>query len=110
MPRPQARFAARQRYLAWRGRLLPVAAVIVFLLLWWQAVEIFDIKPFIAPSPVAVAQVLYDALRHADGQPAADRDRGGVAASLLGNLAAISLATVVRLPQDAWRRRCFPSR
>jgi NitT/TauT family transport system permease protein len=55
----QARFAARQRYLAWRGRLLPIAAVIVFLLVWWQAVEIFDIKPFIAPSPMAVAEVLY---------------------------------------------------
>ena len=58
----QARFAARQRYLAWRGRLLPIAAVIVFLLVWWQAVEIFDIKPFIAPSPVAVAR---SALRRA---------------------------------------------
>ena len=56
----QARFVARRRYLAWRGRLLPVGAVIVFLLVWWQAVEIFDIKPFIAPSPVAVAKVLYD--------------------------------------------------
>ena len=54
----QARFTARRRYLAWRGRLLPIGAVIVFLLLWWGAVEIFDIKPFIAPSPVAVAQVL----------------------------------------------------
>ena len=40
----QARFAARRRYLAWRGRLLPVGAVIVFLLVWWQAVEIFDIS------------------------------------------------------------------
>ena len=55
MPRRRRASAARKRYLAWRGRLLPIAAVIVFLLVWWQAVEIFDIKPFIAPSPVAVA-------------------------------------------------------
>ena len=45
----QARFAAHKRYLAWRRRLLPVVAVLAFLLLWWQAVVQFDIKPFIAP-------------------------------------------------------------
>ncbi len=36
---------------AWRRRLLPLGAVILFLLIWWQAVVQFDIKPFIAPSP-----------------------------------------------------------
>ena len=89
----QARFAARQRYLAWRGRLLPVAAVIVFLLVWWQAVEIFDIKPFIAPSPVAVAEVLYTRfdMLMANLLPTAIEAVSGFA---LGNLAAISLATV----------------
>ena len=88
----QARFAARQRYLAWRGRLLPIAAVIVFLLVWWQAVEIFDIKPFIAPSPVAVAEVLYTRfdMLMANLLPTAIEAVSGFA---LGNLAAISLAT-----------------
>ena len=87
----QARFAARQRYLAWRGRLLPVGAVIVFLLVWWQAVEIFDIKPFIAPSPWAVAQVLYTRfdMLMANLLPTAIEAVSGFA---LGNLAAISLA------------------
>jgi NitT/TauT family transport system permease protein len=87
----QARFAARRRYLAWRGRLLPVAAVIVFLLVWWQAVEIFDIKPFIAPSPVAVAQVLYTRfdMLMANLLPTAIESVSGF---MLGNLAAISLA------------------
>jgi NitT/TauT family transport system permease protein len=87
----QARFAARRRYLAWRGRLLPVAAVIVFLLVWWQAVEIFDIKPFIAPSPVAVAQVLYTRfdMLMTNLLPTAIESVSGF---MLGNLAAISLA------------------
>ena len=87
----QARFAARRRYLAWRSRLLPVAAVIVFLLVWWQAVEIFDIKPFIAPSPVAVAQVLYTRfdMLMANLLPTAIESVSGF---MLGNLAAISLA------------------
>ena len=89
----QARFAARKRYLAWRGRLLPVAAVVVFLVLWWGAVEIFDIKPFIAPSPVAVAEVLYTRfdMLMANLLPTAIE---AVCGFLLGNLAAISLATV----------------
>ncbi|HTB36524.1 MAG TPA: ABC transporter permease subunit, partial [Reyranella sp.] len=87
----QARFAARRRYLAWRSRLLPVAAVIVFLLVWWQAVEIFDIKPFIAPSPLAVAEVLYTRfdMLMTNLLPTAIESVSGF---LLGNLAAISLA------------------
>ena len=54
----QARFLARKRALLWRKRLLPVAAVIMLLFLWWAAVIVFEIKPFIAPSPVAVLRVL----------------------------------------------------
>jgi NitT/TauT family transport system permease protein len=88
----QARFRAHKRYLAWRGRLLPVAAVFAFLLIWWQAVKIFDIQPFIAPSPVAVAQVLYDRfdMLMANLLPTAIE---AVSGFILGNLAAITLAT-----------------
>ena len=88
----QARFRAHKRYLAWRGRLLPVAAVAFFLLVWWQAVEIFDIQPFIAPSPVAVARVLYDRfdMLMANLLPTAIE---AVSGFILGNLAAITLAT-----------------
>jgi NitT/TauT family transport system permease protein len=88
-----ARFAAHQRWLAWRRRLLPLGAVLLFLLLWWQAVEQFDIKPFIAPSPMAVARVLverFDVLM-TNLVPTAIE---AVCGFLLGNLAAISLATV----------------
>jgi NitT/TauT family transport system permease protein len=94
----QARFVAHKRYLAWRRRLLPVVAVLAFLLLWWQAVEQFDIKPFIAPSPVAVAGVLverFDMLM-SNLLPTAIEAILGFA---LGNFAAISLATVF-----VWRK------
>jgi NitT/TauT family transport system permease protein len=54
----QARFDARQRRLLWRKRLLPLAALAGIVLAWWLAVVFFDIQPFIAPSPVAVAATL----------------------------------------------------
>ena len=88
-----ARFLAHKRYLAWRRRLLPLGAILLFLLLWWQAVEQFDIKPFIAPSPMAVAHVLVDrfGILMTNLAPTAIE---AVCGFLLGNLAAISLATV----------------
>jgi NitT/TauT family transport system permease protein len=94
----QARFLARKRYLAWRRRLLPVAAIVIFFLLWWQAVEQFDIKPFIAPSPIAVAHVLYNhfGMLMTNLVPTAIE---AVLGFLLGNFAAISLATAF-----VWRK------
>ncbi len=89
----QARFAARKRRLLWRKRLLPLAAVGVLLFLWWAAVVAFDIKPFIAPSPVAVLRILmqrFDILM-ANLLPTAIE---AVCGFLLGNLAAIVIATV----------------
>ncbi|MBN9089970.1 MAG: ABC transporter permease [Reyranella sp.] len=88
-----ARFLAHKRYLAWRRRLLPIGAILLFLLLWWQAVVQFEIKPFIAPSPVAVAKVLverFDILM-TNLLPTAIE---AVCGFLLGNFAAIALATV----------------
>lgn len=88
-----ARFLAHKRYLAWRRRLLPLGAVVLFLLIWWQAVVQFDIKPFIAPSPVAVANVLVErfGILMTNLAPTAIE---AVCGFLLGNMAAISLATV----------------
>ncbi len=88
-----ARFLARKRYLAWRRRLLPIGAILLFLLLWWQAVVQFEIKPFIAPSPVAGAHVLverFDILMVNLAPTAIE----AVCGFLLGNFAAITLATV----------------
>ena len=94
----QARFLGRKRYLAWRRRVLPVIAIVVFLLAWWQAVEQFDIKPFIAPSPVAVAHVLVDRfdILMTNLLPTAIEAALGF---LLGNFAAIALATAF-----VWRK------
>ena len=88
-----ARFLAHRRYLAWRRRLLPLGAVLLFLLIWWQAVVQFEIKPFIAPSPVAVATVLVErfGILMTNLLPTAIE---AVCGFLLGNIAAISLATV----------------
>jgi NitT/TauT family transport system permease protein len=88
-----ARFLAHKRYLAWRRRLLPLGAVVLFLLIWWQAVVQFEIKPFIAPSPVAVATVLVErfGILMTNLLPTAIE---AVCGFLLGNIAAISLATV----------------
>ncbi|CAN5176666.1 ABC transporter permease [soil metagenome] len=88
-----ARFLAHKRWLAWRRRLLPLGAVLLFLLIWWQAVVQFDIKPFIAPSPVAVATVLVErfGMLMTNLLPTAIE---AVCGFLLGNIAAISLATV----------------
>jgi NitT/TauT family transport system permease protein len=88
-----ARFLAHKRWLAWRRRLLPLGAIVLFLLIWWQAVVQFDIKPFIAPSPVAVATVLVErfGILMTNLAPTAIE---AVCGFLLGNIAAISLATV----------------
>jgi len=88
-----ARFLAHRRYLAWRRRLLPLGAVLIFLLLWWQAIVQFDIKPFIAPSPVAVAHVLVERFGTLMTNLAPTAIEA-VCGFLLGNIAAIALATV----------------
>ena len=99
-----ARFLARKRYLARRRLLLPIGAVLLLLLLWWQAVVQFDIKPFIAPSPVAVAEVLVG--RFGILMANLLRRRQAVCGFVLGNIAAIARHGV-RLQQDD--ERLFPS-
>jgi len=84
--------AARTRRL-WRRRALPTLGIVGLLLLWWAVVVWFDVKPFVAPSPVVVLQTLYakrDILL-ANLLPTAMEAAGGF---FLGNLAAILVATV----------------
>ena len=90
--RELATFLAAKRRLVWRRRLLPVAAIAVLLVLWALAVEWFDIKPFIAPSPVAVGKVLWArfGILMTNLAPTAVE---AVLGFLLGNLAAIAIAT-----------------
>jgi NitT/TauT family transport system permease protein len=89
----EARFREAQRRERRRRRLMPALGIVGLLVLWWAVVAIFQVKPFIAPSPGAVLQTLYikrDVLL-ANLLPTAGEALGGL---LIGNLAAIGLATV----------------
>jgi NitT/TauT family transport system permease protein len=89
----EARYRETQRRNRRRRRLLPALGIVGLILLWWALVEIFQVKPFIAPSPWAVLQTLYvkrDVLL-ANLLPTAGEALGGF---LLGNLVAIAVATL----------------
>lgn len=81
---------ARER---WRRRTLPALGLIGLVVLWWALVAGLDVKPFIAPSPVLVAQTIaakWSLLL----QNLVPTTLEGVGGFLVGNLAAILLATV----------------
>jgi NitT/TauT family transport system permease protein len=89
----QARYRDAQRRERWRRRALPALGIVGLIALWWAVVVIFQVKPFIAPSPWAVVQTLYtkrDVLL-ANLVPTAGEALGGF---LLGNLVAIAVATL----------------
>ncbi|HEU5294772.1 MAG TPA: ABC transporter permease [Burkholderiaceae bacterium] len=89
----EARYREAQRRARRRRRLLPALGIVGLIALWWALVAIFQVKPFIAPSPWAVLQTLYvkrDVLL-ANLIPTAGEALGGF---LLGNLVAIAVATL----------------
>ena len=89
----QARYRDARRRERWRRRAMPALGIIGLLLLWWAVVVIFQVKPFIAPSPWAVLQTLIakrDVLL-ANLIPTAGEALGGF---LMGNLVAIAVATL----------------
>jgi NitT/TauT family transport system permease protein len=91
-PEAQAYFAGRRQQI-WRARILPVLGVAGLLFAWWAVVAGFHVKPFIAPSPWLVAQTLVaksDVLLQNMVPTAIEASAG----FLLGNLAAILLATL----------------
>lgn len=83
---------ARQREV-WRRRLLPTVGIGAALLLWAAAVYVFNVPPFIAPSPLLVATTLYAKfpVLITNLIPTAIE---AVSGFLLGNLTAIIIATV----------------
>lgn len=91
-PEAQA-WLARRRQRLWRARMLPALGVAGLLVAWWAIVAGFHVKPFIAPSPLLVLQTLASKsdLLLQNLVPTAIEACGGF---LLGNLAAILLATV----------------
>jgi len=102
----RAQFAATARAAAWRRRLLPLGAALLLLVLWELGVVVFHVRPFIAPAPTAVAATLYDkfGLLMANLAPTAIE---AIAGFLIGNSAAILLATVF-VHQRAAEEAFFP--
>ena len=89
----EAAFLALRRRRIWRRRILPAVGIVGLLAVWWAIVAAFDVKPFIAPSPLLVLQTLFakrDVLLQ-NLLPTAMEAAGGF---LLGNLAAILIATL----------------
>jgi NitT/TauT family transport system permease protein len=89
----EARYRAAQRRDRVRRRVLPALGIGGLLALWWAVVVVFDVKPFIAPSPWAVAQTLWAkrSVLLANLVPTAGEALGGF---LLGNGVAIAVATL----------------
>jgi NitT/TauT family transport system permease protein len=89
----EARYHEAQRRERRRRRLMPALGIIGLLLLWWAVVAIFQVKPFIAPSPWAVLQTLYvkREVLLSNLIPTAGEALGGF---LMGNLIAIAVATL----------------
>jgi NitT/TauT family transport system permease protein len=89
----EAAYRAAKLRLQWRRRLMPVAGVVGALVVWAALVYGLEVPPFIAPSPQAVAQTLV--LKHdlllRNLMPTAIE---AVLGFLLGNLAAVTIATV----------------
>jgi NitT/TauT family transport system permease protein len=103
----QARaYAAEQTRLLWRRRLLPIAALMGLLVVWEISVVVFDIKPFIAPAPSAIASVLFGkfGMLMTNLLPTAVE---AILGFLIGNLAAIALATAF-VYRDTLEEAFFP--
>jgi len=77
----------------WRRRLLPAVGIATVLILWAAAVYVFNVPPFIAPSPLLVVTTLYAKfpILITNLIPTAIE---AVSGFLLGNLTAIVIATV----------------
>jgi NitT/TauT family transport system permease protein len=91
-PEATAWHAAKQRE-RWRRRTLPAVGLIGLVVLWWALVAGLDVKPFIAPSPLLVAQTIV-AKWSMLWQNLVPTTLEAVGGFLVGNLAAILLATL----------------
>jgi NitT/TauT family transport system permease protein len=89
----EAEHHRRMKRLAWRRRILPVVGIAAFLGLWAAVVWIFQVPRFVAPSPLLVVQTLVEKwdLLLRNLVPTAIQAFAGF---MLGNLAAIVIATV----------------
>ena len=89
----ESRWRAAQRRERRRRRLMPALGIVGLIALWWAVVAMFDVKPFIAPTPGAVAMTLWNkrAVLLGNLVPTATEALSGF---LMGNLVAIGVATL----------------
>ncbi|UUZ74487.1 ABC transporter permease [Polaromonas sp. P1(28)-13] len=82
-----------RRHQIWRQRILPAIGIALLLFIWWAVVAGFNVKPFIAPSPLLVLETLFAkrSVLLENMLPTALEAAGGF---LLGNLVAIIIATI----------------
>jgi NitT/TauT family transport system permease protein len=88
----EAEYRRLKRRESWRRRILPYVGILVGLGVWAALVHVFKVPPFIAPSPLIVADTLiskFDVLIN-NLWPTVVEAIGGF---LIGNLFAIALAT-----------------
>lgn len=88
----QAAYRRRKQHESWRRRILPCVGILIGIGAWAALVYVFKVPPFIAPSPLTVAQTLIaksDVLAN-NLWPTVVEAIGGF---LIGNLFAIALAT-----------------
>ena len=86
-------YKANRRRLLWRQRVMPAVGIAILLFTWWAIVTGFNVKPFIAPSPMLVLQTLFEKrnVLLSNIIPTALEAAGGF---LLGNFVAIVIATI----------------
>ncbi len=89
----EAQFFAERRARARRRRLMPAVGALTLLAIWFALVELLEVKPFIAPSPIAVVNMLIAkfGMLMENLLPTAIEAISGF---LLGNCTAIVVATV----------------
>jgi NitT/TauT family transport system permease protein len=88
----EAEYRRRKRRESWRRRILPCVGILIGIGVWAALVHVFKVPPFIAPSPLTVADTLIsksDVLMN-NLWPTVVEAVGGF---LIGNLFAIALAT-----------------
>jgi NitT/TauT family transport system permease protein len=102
----EALFRAEQARLRLKRRLLPIAGIVGFILFWAALVYGLHVPPFVAPSPPAVVETLVVNLPKLMENllPTAIE---AVSGFLIGNLAAIVLATVF-VHQKSLQEAFFP--
>ena len=102
----EARFRAEQTRLRLKRRLLPIAGIVGFILFWAALVYGLHVPPFVAPSPAAVVETLVVNLPKLMENllPTAIE---AVSGFLIGNLAAIVLATLF-VHQKSLQEAFFP--